>query len=151
MRQKPAVHNDDADDLMASHECVSEPILADHLPPRRNRGRKVAQIEVAARSLLNHRVGKGLGKPEIAGFVLFCIHSVCPSLTSHRSTPNIAIQLPAPPMIGQTIAHYCSDKKRLACLWSDDLVVAIRWTSSHIRFLCSPRKSIVHATSQFER
>jgi len=26
-------------------------------------------------------------------------------------------------MIGQTISHYRSDKKRLARLWSDDLVV----------------------------
>jgi hypothetical protein len=35
-------------------------ILADHLPPRRNRGRKVAKIKVAARTLLNHRVSKAL-------------------------------------------------------------------------------------------
>ena len=45
----------------------SEGMLADRLPPRRNRGRKVAKIEVAARSLLNHRVGKGLGTLEMVG------------------------------------------------------------------------------------
>jgi hypothetical protein len=34
----------------------SKGILADHLLPRRNRGRKVAQIEVAARTLLDHQL-----------------------------------------------------------------------------------------------
>ena len=40
------------------------------LPIRQNRGRKSAQNETAAETLLNHPVGKGLGKHEIAGFAL---------------------------------------------------------------------------------
>jgi len=47
-----------------------------------------------------------LGKPEIAGLCPFLLPSVCPSLTSNRSPPNIANQLPAQPTIGQTISHY---------------------------------------------
>ncbi len=46
---------------------VPEGIPGEPCPPPRNRGRKVAKNEVAADTLLNHRAGKGLGEPEIAG------------------------------------------------------------------------------------
>jgi len=35
-------------------------------------------------------LARGLGKPEIAGFVPYPAPSVCPSLTLPRHTPNIA-------------------------------------------------------------
>jgi hypothetical protein len=67
-----------------------EGILADHLPPTQNRGRNVAKIEVSAHSLLNHPVGKGLGKPEIAEFAPSHFHRFAYPLTRLPRIPNIA-------------------------------------------------------------
>jgi hypothetical protein len=54
-------------------------------------------------------------------------------------------------MIGRTISHCRRDNRRLARLWSDDLVV----TNPPNKFVHSisalSEENIVHATSQFER
>jgi hypothetical protein len=42
-------------------------------PTPKNRGRKAAENGLKIRPLPYHRVGKGLGKPEIAGFALSCV------------------------------------------------------------------------------
>jgi hypothetical protein len=50
--------------------AVSKGILADHHPPRRNKGRKGAENEVAADTLSNHWLIGGSDSPEMTGFAL---------------------------------------------------------------------------------